>query len=92
MFLLAELENYCKSRKIKKFWFLPWLAHLPYLNPKKHCWDMINQAVNMREVQPTNLIDSKVAFSKKRVNLPPRSNNKLMKSMPRQIGTVVKAH
>ena len=53
---------------------------------------MFDHAVNKREVQLINLRDLKVALSKKWVNFPQRSNNKLMKSMPRQIGAVAKAH
>ena len=52
---------------------------------------MLNQTVNMREVQPTYLKELKVAPCKEWVNCPKRRNNKLMKSMPRQIDAVVKA-
>ena len=69
-----------------------WLAYLPHLNPIKHCLDMFDHTVNMREVQLIDLRDSRVALSKKWVNLSQRVNNKLMKSMPKQIGAVVKAH
>ena len=44
----------------------------------------------MSTVQTINLRDSKLALNKKLVNIPQRHNDKLMKSMPRQIDTVVK--
>ena len=62
---------------------LPWLAYLPYLSSIKHCWDMLDQAVDMSEVQPTSLKELKVALSNEWVNLSQRSNNKLVKYMPR---------
>ena len=51
---------------------------------------MSDQAVNMREVQLINLRDSKMGISNKYMNFSQGSNNELMKSMPRQIGAVVK--
>ena len=66
---------------------LPWLVYSPYLNPIKHCWDTLDQVVNMRKVQPINLKELKLTFRKEWVNL----NNKLEKSISRQINAVVKA-
>ena len=43
---------------------LSWPVYSPSLNPIKHCWDMLDQAVNLREVQSTNLKELKVALSK----------------------------
>ena len=55
---------------------------------------MLEHAVNMTARGPTNynLYELEVALSKEWVNLPQRSNNKLMKYMPREIEAVVKAH
>ena len=46
---------------------------------------MLDQTVSMREVQPTNLKELKMALCEEWVNCPKRRNHELMKSMPRQI-------
>ena len=51
---------------------------------------MLDLALNMREIQPTNHKVLKVVL-KELVNLPQRSKIKLMKSEPRQGNIVVKA-
>ena len=88
-YIAWKFKQFLENQEIK---VLPCQAWLPYLNPIKHSWDMFDQTVNIKEVQPTDLKDSEVAFSKKWVILPQRSNNKLMKSMPRQTDTAVEAH
>ena len=52
---------------------------------------MLDQAWVRKEVQPTNLYELKMAFSKDWVNLSQRSNDKLTEPMPRQTDSVVKA-
>ena len=69
-----------------------WPAYSPSLSSIKHRWNMLDQAVNWREVQSTNLKQLKVAFSKEWVNISKRSNIKLMKSMPSQVDAVINAH
>ena len=52
----------------------------------------IRTGCEQERAQQTNLKELKVTLSEEWLNLPRRSNNKLMKPMPRQIDTEFKAH
>ena len=75
-----KFQYFLKNQEIK---VLTWQAYLPYLNSIKHFWDMLDETVNIREVKPTSLKELKVALSNEWENLSQRSNNKLVKDMPR---------
>ena len=83
-----RIQQFLENQEIE---VLPWPAYSPDLNPIEHCWDMLDQAVRKREVQPTNLNQLQIALSEEWQNLSQRSINKLVESMPRRIKAVVKA-
>ncbi len=84
------------TAKGTKSWFndhgvtvLDWPANSPDLNPIENLWGIVKR--KMRDTRPNNADDLKATVKETWASIPPQQCHKLITSMPRRIGAVIKA-
>ncbi len=68
---------------------LDWPANSPDLNPIENIWDIVKR--KMRNKRQINADELKTAVKETWASIPPQQCHKLITSMPRRIGAVIKA-
>lgn len=71
---------------------LDWPPYSPDLSPIEHLWDELDRRVRRRQPLPATLPQLRAALLEEWANIPMRSINSLMNSMPRRIRAVERAN